>query len=48
MMGENNKVIYFLKKIWPTIYKVVNTTFYFILTLIKAIVKGMIDQIKNF
>lgn len=47
-MQEDNKIMYILKRIWPTVYRLLNAAFYFILSLIKAIVKGIIDQIRNF
>lgn len=36
-----------LKQIWPTVYRAVNNTIYFILNLIKSTVKMAIDEIKN-
>lgn len=36
-----------LKKIWPTIYRVINGSLYFLLNLIKSIVKMSIEQIKG-
>jgi len=37
----------FLYNIWPTIYRVVNSAFYFLLNVIKKTVRLMIDQIKH-
>lgn len=47
-MQEENKLMYVLKRIWPTVYRIINSVLYFILSLIKAIVRGIIDQIRNF
>lgn len=46
-MGEENRAKTILIKIWPTIYRVVNTILYFFLSLIRAIVKIAISQIKG-
>jgi hypothetical protein len=35
------------KKIWPTIYRVINGGIYFLLYLIKSIGRMSIDQIKG-
>jgi hypothetical protein len=36
-----------LKQIWPTIHRVITGTVYFILNLIKSIIKMSIDQIQG-
>ncbi|MBI2621084.1 MAG: hypothetical protein HYW63_00365 [Candidatus Levybacteria bacterium] len=36
-----------LYNIWPTIYRLVNGTFYFILQLTRSTIRRMIDQIKS-
>ncbi|MDP2649395.1 MAG: hypothetical protein Q8P10_00970 [bacterium] len=38
---------YFFKKIWPTVYHIINGLLYFILSLIKDIIKFAIQQIKG-
>lgn len=42
------KVQYYLVQIWPYVTKVLNSVFYFLITLIKSIVRIAIDQIKSF
>lgn len=37
----------FLRQIWPTVYKIINTIFYFILTLIKTFFRLAFKQIKD-
>jgi hypothetical protein len=44
---QESEFIRLLKKIWPFINRVVNTSFYFIMSLIKGIAKGISDQIKG-
>lgn len=39
---------YFAVKIWPSVNKVIETIVYFLIGLIRAMVKIAIDQIKNF
>lgn len=39
---------YYAIRVWPYVQKIINTVVYFIITLIKGIVKLMIEQIKNF
>jgi hypothetical protein len=49
-MQENTKVspiILVLKKAWPYIYRVINSSIYFIATVIRSIFKGIIEQIKG-
>ncbi|MDO8639816.1 MAG: hypothetical protein Q7R53_02725 [bacterium] len=44
---EENKLKYLLIKIWPTIYRLINSLIYFIISLIKSIVSYSIKQIKG-
>lgn len=44
---ERNKFLIFLQTIWPTIYKIINKLFYFILNSLKKIISLIIDQIKG-
>ena len=44
---QPNQGMIVLKQIWPTIQKVINGTFYFLINLIKSIVRASIDQIKG-
>lgn len=44
---EENNFLYFLKKIWPTIYRIINEIIYFIFNLIKGIFSYAIKQIKG-
>jgi hypothetical protein len=49
-MNENtqkSKYIVFLEKIWPYIYRVLNTVFYFILNLIKYFFKSAMKMVKG-
>jgi len=46
-MEEENKFKTILIKIWPTIYRIINSFIYFILSLIKRIVSIAINQIKG-
>jgi len=39
--------IVFLKKIWPFIYRVINTVVYFLIMLIKNFVRDAIQSIKG-
>ncbi|HSX08644.1 MAG TPA: hypothetical protein VLF93_00645 [Candidatus Saccharimonadales bacterium] len=39
--------IVFLKKIWPYVYRVINTTLYFIINLIKNFVRDAIQSIRG-
>jgi hypothetical protein len=39
--------IVLLKKAWPTIYRIINSTIYFIITTLKNVVKGIMDQLKG-
>lgn len=42
-----NKLKTFLINIWPAIYRIINTVFYFVISLIKGIVALAIKQIKG-
>jgi hypothetical protein len=44
---EENRVKIFLKQIWPTVYRIINSTLYFLITLIKSTVSLAIKQIKD-
>ncbi len=46
-MEEENKFKTIAIKIWPTIYRIINTILYFFLSLVKSIIKIAIDQIKG-
>ncbi|MBI5045022.1 MAG: hypothetical protein HZC02_03785 [Candidatus Levybacteria bacterium] len=37
----------YLKSIWPTVYRIINNTFYFLLLFIKNLIKMAINQIKG-
>ncbi len=37
----------FLKSIWPTVYKIVNGAFYFILNLIKSTISLMLASLRG-
>jgi uncharacterized membrane protein len=41
------RIIILLKLIWPTVNRAINSTFYFVVSTIKSIVKSSIDQIKG-
>ncbi len=36
-----------LVNIWPTIYRIVNNTFYFFINFFKNLINLMLNQIKN-
>lgn len=36
-----------LKQIWPTVYKIINSSLYFLLTVIKSMIRTAMDQIEN-
>lgn len=36
-----------LVQVWPTIYRIINNTFYFIISVIKSIFKLAMDEIKG-
>ncbi len=44
---QQSKFIIIMKKIWPTVYRWINASFYFILNLIRNIIKGIIEQVKG-
>jgi hypothetical protein len=37
----------FLILIWPTVYRIINSTFYFLIRFIKSSVRLMISQLKG-
>lgn len=46
-MEEENKFKTIAILIWPTIYRIINTTLYFFISLVKSIIKISIGQIKG-
>ncbi len=46
-MRQPSQVEVILKKIWPTINRVLNAIFYFLFTVIRSTIKGIIDQVKG-
>lgn len=46
-MDQDNRIKYFLIKIWPSVYRAINTTLYFILGLLKSIVSYSIKQLRG-
>jgi len=36
-----------MREIWPTVYKVINTSVYFVFGLIRSMIKIIIQQIEN-
>jgi hypothetical protein len=46
-MRQENRFITFLKTIWPTVYRIINTLFYLIIRLLKKFVILIIQQIKG-
>lgn len=44
---EREGIQRYLYNIWPSVYKVINGTFYFLLTTFKNLVKNSINQIRN-
>lgn len=46
-MQEENRLKIFLINIWPAIYRIINGFLYFLLSLVKAIVKIAVSQIKG-
>lgn len=42
---KQNRFEYFLKRIWPTIHRIISDIFYFIVSLIKGIISYAIKQI---
>ncbi len=46
-MQQDSQFIIFMKKIWPTIYRAINLSLYFLLTFIKNSVKFGWEQIKG-
>jgi len=47
MPMNKERLIAYLKAIWPTVYKVLNGAIYFVFTLIRSMVKLAIQQIKG-
>lgn len=46
-MEEESGFKIFLVNIWPKVYRLINTFLYFLLTLIRAIVKIALNQLKG-
>lgn len=44
---QQSKVVIVLKKIWPAIYRVINTSVYFLLSLIKTFFKDVMRSISG-
>ncbi len=43
---ETTSVERLLKQIWPTIYRAINGSLYFVLNLMKSTVRSMIEELK--
>lgn len=41
------KVLILLKEVWPMVHRVINTSVYFTIHVIKSTIKSAIDQIKG-
>lgn len=46
-MQQSSQLMYYLKKIWPTLYKIINGLLYFSVHLIKSIVSRSLEQIRG-
>ncbi len=46
-MEEKSGLKVFLVNIWPKIYRLINSFLYFLLTVIRAIVKIALNQLKG-
>ncbi len=46
-MQQSSQLVYYLKKIWPTLYKILNGFLYFCVNLIKSIVSRSLQQIRG-
>ena len=44
---QPNPFVSFMKKIWPVVYRIINSVFYFILSVIKSIFRGIMEQMKG-
>lgn len=44
---QQSRFVIFMRKIWPTFYRIFNTIIYFIIGVIRSIFKGIMDQIKG-
>ncbi len=44
---EPNRVIKLLRQLWPYIYRGINSTLYFIINLIKSIIKDGVKMLKT-
>jgi hypothetical protein len=45
--NQPNQATIVLKQIWPTVYRIINGSVYFLLSTTKAIIKACIEQIKG-
>ncbi len=43
-MNKEN-ILRFLRNIWPTVYRIVNTSLYFLINLIKDIITRITEQL---
>jgi hypothetical protein len=46
-MQQDSQFMVILKKIWPTIYRLINVTLYFLLTFLRNSVRYGWEQIKG-
>ncbi len=46
-MEEPSQTKALLIRIWPSIYRIINSTLYFLISLVKSIVKYSVRQIKD-
>ncbi len=46
-MEEKSGLKVFLVNIWPNIYRLINSFLYFLLTVVRAIVKIALNQLKG-
>lgn len=46
-MQQENRLKAILIQIWPTIYRIINSAIYFILSLLKGIIALAVKQIKG-
>lgn len=44
---NKERLLAFLKSIWPTVYRIINGGFYFLLNLIRTFVRVTIEMIKG-
>lgn len=46
-MMNKEKIFAFLRSIWPSVYRITNGAFYFLVLLIKNLIKMGVNQIKG-